>query len=101
MVFLSALNKLKYFIVWSWTYLWAFWFLLVSLLLLVLSCLRGSQFPLLLYSLGSICPLLPPWSSQDWRERHHGDNVSLHADSQVLCGPHRHLIADFRPHPHI
>lgn len=29
MVFLKALNKLKDFIVWSWTYLWAFWFLLV------------------------------------------------------------------------
>lgn len=31
MVFLTVLNKLKEFIVWSWTYLWAFWFLLVSL----------------------------------------------------------------------
>ena len=33
MVVLSALSKLKDFIVWSWTYLWAFWFLLVSFLL--------------------------------------------------------------------
>ena len=30
MVLLSALNKLKDFVVWSWTYLWAIWFLLVS-----------------------------------------------------------------------
>lgn len=28
---LSCLSKLKDWIVWSWTYLWAFWFLLVSL----------------------------------------------------------------------
>ncbi len=27
---LSLLSKLKDWIVWSWTYLWAFWFLLVS-----------------------------------------------------------------------
>jgi hypothetical protein len=30
MVVLTALSKVKDFIVWSWTYLWAFWFLLVS-----------------------------------------------------------------------
>ena len=30
MVLMSVLNKLKDFVVWSWTYLWAFWFLLVS-----------------------------------------------------------------------
>lgn len=29
MVVLSILTKLKDFVVWSWTYLWAFWFLLV------------------------------------------------------------------------
>jgi hypothetical protein len=27
---LDCLNRLKDWIVWSWTYLWAFWFLLVS-----------------------------------------------------------------------
>ena len=36
MVLLSALNKLKDFVVWSWTYLWAIWFLLVSITTLIL-----------------------------------------------------------------
>merc|ERR1712021_72405 len=35
---MTVLNKLKEFIVWSWTYLWAFWFLLV---VFVLYYLRG------------------------------------------------------------
>ena len=30
MVLLAGLAKVKDFVVWSWTYLWAFWFLLVS-----------------------------------------------------------------------
>jgi len=38
MVLMTVLNKLKEFIVWSWTYLWAFWFLLV---VFVLYYLRG------------------------------------------------------------
>lgn len=38
MVLLIALSKLKDFVVWSWTYLWAFWFLLV---VFVLYYLRG------------------------------------------------------------
>ena len=33
MVLLAALSKAKDFVVWSWTYLWALWFLLVSYLL--------------------------------------------------------------------
>merc|ERR1719382_1756866 len=38
MVLMTVLNKLKEFIVWSWTYLWVFWFLLV---VFVLYYLRG------------------------------------------------------------
>lgn len=38
MLVLRLLNKLKEFIIWSWSYLWAFWFLLVGF---VLYYLRG------------------------------------------------------------
>lgn len=38
MVLLAALSKAKDFVVWSWTYLWALWFLLV---VFVLYYLRG------------------------------------------------------------
>ena len=79
MVLMSFLNKLKEFIVWSWTYLWAFWFLLVS---------WHSTFELVIYHtylaffllllLGCFCALLSPRTFKDCWKRRHGNYVLVY-----------------------
>ena len=92
MVFLAALNKVKDFVVWSWTYLWALWFLLVSHFNAFLLCSYLKQFickyNLLIYTyisilfynhiLGCLCIVLSARAFKDFWKRSHGNNVSLY-----------------------
>ena len=58
-MFFAGLSKAKELIVWSWSYLWALWFILVSLPGLC------PLTPLILSVAGCFCGFLSPWTSEN------------------------------------
>ena len=112
MVLLSALNKLKDFVVWSWTYLWAIWFLLVSLfytnsyytqykIIVKQDCYKYIDGVKTCQFSGCICVILLARTFENQWKYWHGCHVFINAYAKVLCGIDRHLLSYLRLNPYL